>query len=246
MKNWPIFILSLPGEEVRRAPLLQALADMGMSYEVISGIDGRKGIPDCWSSEIDRASASRNFGRDLTDGEFACALSHREIYRQIATRGLPGAIVLEDDAIVGPQFAAFVKQKLYKSATLVMLDHSHARVAGPSFDLMPGVRMQYLTLPSCLTTAYSISTDAAQTLLKAASPVYCPADWPGDIVSLRAVALSPRIVDHPDPLTGSSHLNAARSKMPMNTGSLQRTIRRLTSLSHWQRWLTKRRSTRIS
>lgn len=246
MNYWPIFILSLPGEEVRRAPLLQSLANMGISYELINGIDGRKGIPDRWNSEIDRASANHNFGRDLTDGEFACALSHREIYRQIGTRGLPGAVVLEDDAIVGTQFAAFVKQKLYQSAALMMLDHSHARVAGPSFDLMPGVEMRHLTLPSCLTTAYSISTDAAQTLLKAASPVCCPADWPGDIVSLGAVALSPRIVDHPDQLTGSSHLNAARSKMPMNSGSLQRTIQRLTSRAHWQRWLTKRRSTRIS
>lgn len=246
MTSWPIFVLSLPGEEARRAPLLQALADMGMSYEVFPGIDGRKGLPDRWQSDIDRTSASHEFGRDLTDGEFACALSHREIYRQIVTRGLPGAIVLEDDAIVGTQFVHFVEQSLYQSAALMMLDHSHARVAGPAFDLMPGIKMRRLTLPSCLTTAYSISTDAAQKLLEAASPVRCPADWPGDIVTLGAVALTPRIAEHPDPLNGSSHLHAGRSKMPRHSGNIQRAIQRWTSPAHWRRWLTKRRSTRIS
>ena len=246
MKSWPVFVLSLPGEEVRRAPLLQALAGMGVSYEVFPGIDGRTGLPDRWHGEIDRISASREIGRDLTDGEFACALSHREIYRQIGIRALPGAVVLEDDAIVGTQFAFFIEHKLYERAALMMLDHSHARVAGSASELMPGVGMRRLTLPSCLTTAYSISADAAQTLLKAASPVRSPADWPGDIVALGAVAMAPRIVDHPDPMTGGSHLNAVRSQMPRHRGSLERARQRWTSGAHWRRWCIKRRSTRIS
>jgi glycosyl transferase family 25 len=244
--SWPIFVLSLPGEETRRAPLLRALSDMGLSHEVFLGIDGRNGLPDRWLSQIDRAAARRKLGHDLTDGEFACALSHREIYRQIAARGLPGAVVLEDDAIVGAKFVPFIEQHLYQNAALMMLDHSHARVAGPSIDLMPLVKMRRLTLPSFLTSAYSISVDAAQTLLEEASPVRCPADWPGDIVALGAMAVTPRIADHPDPLGGNSHLNEARNNVRSQSNSLDRAIQRWTSRSHCRRWITKRLSSRIS
>jgi glycosyl transferase family 25 len=219
---------------------------MRLNHEVVFGVDGRKGLPGRWQADVDRAAASRTQGRSLTDGELGCALSHREIYRRITTQKLPGAIVLEDDAVIGAQFTTFLERRLYLRAPLMMLDHSHARVADAGVELMTGVQMCRLTLPSCLTTAYSISAEAALVLLDAASPIRAPADWPGDIVALGAVALHPRIVSHPNPTSGKSHLHAERDAMPQNHGSFRRALYRWTSTAHWQRWLTKRRSTRIS
>lgn len=246
MQHWPIIVLSLPGEEARRAPLLQALTEMNLHHEVFLGVDGRDGLSDRWLTDIDRCWAYRNHERDLTDGEFACALSHREIYRLIGTRCLSGAIVLEDDAIVGRKFLTFVQQKHFLEAPLMMLDHSHARVIGPEKNLLHGLAYRKLSLPSCLTTAYSISANAACALLKHSAPIRNQADWPGDIVALGAVALNPRIVDHPDPVTGTSHLRAGREQMARRGGNIERTLRRFTSTAHWKRWLIKRRSTRIS
>ena len=44
--HWPIFVLSLEGDEARRAPLLDTLAKMGLDAEVLIGVDGRGGLPD--------------------------------------------------------------------------------------------------------------------------------------------------------------------------------------------------------
>lgn len=246
VKQWPIYVLSLPGSDARRALLIETLTKMRLDYEIVFGIDGREGLPSQWYEHVDRTTASRAQGRDLTDGELACALSHREIYRKIVSERLLGAVILEDDAVIGSRFVEFFTQQKYCKAPLMMLDHSHARVSGHASELMPGILMRRLALPSCLTTAYSISTDAALNLLNAASPVITPADWPGDIVALGAVVLDPRIADHPDPLSGNSNLEADRKAKPQHKGSLLRAFSRWTNTAHWRRWLIKRRSTRIS
>ena len=54
---WPIIVLSLDGEDARRAPLLERLAALGLPFEVFIGIDGRKGLPPRWEAEIDRNAA---------------------------------------------------------------------------------------------------------------------------------------------------------------------------------------------
>lgn len=246
MTACPIFVLSLATEEKRRAPLVQALSALNLEFELVAGIDGRFGLPEIWESHIDRRGARRAFGRDLTDGEFACALSHREIYRAVLARGLPGAIVLEDDAILGAAFKAFVQGALYRQAPMIMLDHSHARVAGAGPEILPGIRMRRLTLPSCRSTGYALSAAAAASLLRAAQPITMPADWPGNVVSLGAAVLVPPLVGHPSATDGSSHLEVERSQIPQQRGRLQRGIGRLISPAFWRRWVTKRRSTRVS
>lgn len=246
MISWPIYVLTLPDAERRRALLIRSLFSMKLEHEIVFGIDGRQGLPNQWESEVDRSAASKTMGRYLSEGELACALSHREIYRKILLREQPGAIIFEDDAIIDTQFSTFVEEEHYLKAPLIMLDHSHARVSRPSATLMPGVVMRQLALPSCLTTAYSISATAAAALLKAASPVRAPADWPGDIVALGAVALEPRIVKHPDPTSGDSNLEADRKAIPQQQGKILRATNRWTDREHWRRWLIKRRSNRIS
>ncbi|WP_371056069.1 glycosyltransferase family 25 protein [Rhodosalinus sp. K401] len=243
---WPIVVLSLPGEEVRRRGLLTALARFALDYEVFIGVDGRNGLPACWERDIDRSAARFNIGRDLTDGEFACALSHREIYRKIERKGWQGAVVLEDDAIIDRRFADFVRGELFRRADLIMLDHSRAYVRGKGLDIMKGVTMRRLALPSYLTTGYSISAAGARSLLASSRPVSATADWPGDIVSLGAMALEPRIVDHPDKFTGTSHLRDARVKIVSDHGGKRGSAKRRRATTYWKRWLIKRLSSKIS
>jgi glycosyl transferase family 25 len=95
---WPIFVISLPGCEARRQPLLDALAGLGRPAEVILGVDGRNGLAAEHEPFIDRPGAERSLGRPMRNAEFACALSHQLVYRLIEERGLAGAVVLEDDA----------------------------------------------------------------------------------------------------------------------------------------------------
>ena len=113
-------------------------------------------------------------------------------------------------------------------------------------NVMPGIVARRLSLTSCLTTAYSISANAAAALLDAGSPITNTADWPGDIVIQGAWELDPRIVDHQDPSIGVSHIRVERDKAPQRRGSLSRAVRRWSSLRYWHVWMIKRRSVRIS
>ena len=67
--TWPIVVLTLPGDEERRAPLVKELERLGLAYELFTGVDGRRGLDEQWESEIDRAAARRYIGYDMTDGE---------------------------------------------------------------------------------------------------------------------------------------------------------------------------------
>lgn len=244
---WPIIVLSLDGEDARRAPLLERLAALGLPFEVFIGIDGRKGLPPRWEAEIDRNAALRQIGREMTDGEFACALSHREIYRNILSKGWGGAVVLEDDAIIGQHFDAFIKQAIYDRSELLMLDHSHARVWRGSTEVLQGVKMCRLSLSPSLATAYSIGRGAAEALVTANKPVRNIADWPCDVTSLDAFALVPQIVGHPDHDTGISHLRQERQKAAQahRKSDIHKLVPLLT-FTFWRHWFIKRLSRRVS
>lgn len=243
--HWPIIVLSLEGDDVRRKPLLDSLDALGLDYEVFIGVDGRNGLSPHWQGQIDRDAAHRNVGRPLTDGEFACALSHREIYRRMINEGWEGAIVLEDDAIIGPHFESFMRDGAYRAGPILLLDHSHARVRRRSTELLPGIAMHRLSLSPSLTTAYSIHRDTANILDNANTPVCNIADWPLDISKLCGAVLVPPIVGHPDAISGISHLRQDRLKAALNYSSMdQVTTKRF--FSFLRRWMLKRISRRVS
>lgn len=246
MSHWPIFVISLGDAEARRTPLIDALNSLNLEWELFEAVDGRKGLSAAWEGLIDREGAAKAKGRPLTNGEFGCALSHRGIYELILRRGLEGAIVLEDDALIGPAFERFVREGLYSCAPLVMLDHSHARVSFFRHRALSVGKLRPLTLQSYLTTGYSVSASAAADLLSAATPVRMTADWPGDIVRLGAAVIVPPIVNHPPADVTTSHLEAERSRFQPEGSGFQRFVKRWSDPGYWRHWLIKRLSLRVS
>lgn len=238
--RWPILVLSLKGDEARRSPLIATLERLQLGYHLFWGVDGRTGLPLSEERSIDREVARKKYGRELSDVEFACALSHQRIYRSIIANKWQGAIVLEDDAIlyeVG--FCDFLQQSCYQHSDLIMLDHSHARVRGPKICFSKNIAVLKLSLPCCLTTGYSVSAKAAQYLIDAGSPLCDVADWPGNILDLEAVACSPKVVTHVDQNFGPSHLRSERTSVKPKPSRFLRA-------SYWRRWYVKRLSRRIS
>ena len=110
MSGWPIYVISLGDASERRKPLLEALSAFGFDYRLFDAVDGRKGLPAKFEEYVDRKKTRENIARDMTDAEYACALSHFMIFREIDSMKLPGAIILEDDAILQPQFAEFYRE----------------------------------------------------------------------------------------------------------------------------------------
>lgn len=208
-----IFVITLPGDDARRAPLLAALAAQGLEAELVFGVDGRKGLPAACEPEVDRAAALARNGAPMTDGELACALSHRAVYRRVFEDQLGPALVLEDDAIVHPRLREFLAAWNPAPADLLLLDHSRAWGEKQPLFVSAGFAVHRLNLPyynPSYATGYVLTPRGAERLLKACTPVRAVADWPVKLYDFGATAVTPRLVDHQDPDTGLSNLRDQR------------------------------------
>lgn len=242
---WPILVLSLTDAAGRRRAIAAQLEALGLGFIFFDAIDGRQGLAPEHEVAIDRPGTAARFGRPLSDGEYACALSHLAISRHILDAGLPGAVVLEDDAILDPRFAEFLRAGAQGAADLIQLDHLDARVW--RFDrrrrLLPGVRLARLAANASLTTGYAISRRAAAHLAAHALPLRGPADWPCDMTVLGAAITLPRLVDHPP--EEASTLQAQRARLVAARPAERRALR-FFRRSYWRRWLFKRLTRKVS
>ena len=231
--DFPVLILTLDPNGTRVAPLRRWLDERCIQYELFIGVDGRNGLPPQWEAYVDRVAAQREMGRTMGDGEFACALSHMEMYRAVLERGLSGAIILEDDARPAESLVCFLRDESYRRAPLVLLDHTNTRVTrAVPIDLGTGIRGHHIALPPFLTTGYSIDAATARAIRARALPLSRTADWPCDISEFGAVAAMPRLVSQPEEEDKHSYLDHERVR--------QRRLHRFLAASYWQRWWRKR------
>ncbi len=213
----PVFVISLPDCHDRRARVSAALDGLGLPFAFVDAVDGRRGLPPEYESQIDRPKAKEP-GKILsdaiqTDAEFACALSHIEIYRRIVSRNIDYALVLEDDAVPQPDLVRYLAGKHYHGASLTQLTHYdriYVRRSGAR-SVFDNYR-SYLRAPMMKVTGafgYVISHRAAKHFVENALPIACAADWPDCIETLIADrecrVVSPSLVRH----EGASILDAA-------------------------------------
>jgi glycosyl transferase family 25 len=250
--DWPVYILSLEGDEERRAPLLSALAEMGISAEVLIGVDGRNGLPAWAEKKIMRRRLSPE-KRPLTDGEYACALSHVNAYVNILEKNHPGAIIFEDDATIDSRFKAFLNARAHLLGDMVLLGHKNCWVKkSRKFDIAAGLHLYSVANNPLLAHAYSISRTAAQTLLTAATPVREPADWPCDLWHMNVFAIDPQVAHQTIQDIDHSHLEADRLELiskykPEKSGNkLKNFFFKRLSGSWWRTWFVRRTSRKLS
>lgn len=105
----PIFIINLESSADRRAVMAQALDTLKLPHEFFTAVDGRGFDPDNLPAYNGR-KRRLFYGRDLTPGEIGCILSHRAIYEKMVREDIPRAVVLEDDALLAPEFADVLRR----------------------------------------------------------------------------------------------------------------------------------------
>lgn len=247
-RDWPIFVISLTDAAERRRAISAQLSALAVEFEILDAVDGRRGVPAEYEPMIDRAGTLATLGRAMTGGEYACALSHLAIYQRILDEDLPGAVVLEDDAVLGPAFRAFLHQKAYNLADLIQMDHFQARVwrFGGRHRIDPGVTLARWSQNSYLTTGYSISRKGAKYILDHALPLRRTADWPCDLLDISPLLTLPRIVDHPEAIAANSSLLAEREVVLGTPSKAVKDPRRFLQGDYWRRWIIKRLTKRVS
>ena len=235
-QHWPIFVLSLAGEEDRRAGLLASLDDMGFAAEVLLGVDGRGGLPAWAECHVDRVTPHLST-RQLTDSELACALSHTRAYSRIVQDGLPGALIFEDDARLSTTFLGFMQARAYEKSQMVLLGHRKTWVRRSTRRPLSGEVDGYRVIDSpLLAHGYSVSRETAERLLRHALPIRAPADWPYDLSKVGAVAICPQIARQCDGNTALSHLEAERLAIIQTTRNRGRYVQG----GYWARVIGKR------
>lgn len=246
-KPWPVRVISLTDSFERRKLIKSQLEGLSIPFTFVDAIDGRKGLAPEFEPMIDRPGTEEQFGRQMTDAEYACALSHMAIYRMIVDENLPGAVVLEDDAIIGPLFGAFLDAQGYEAGELIQLDHLQGGIWRFGRRLRPiaNVELARASKNACLTTGYTISKLAAAHILRHGLPLRGPADWPCDIVVLRTMLALPCIVGHPDVESGGSSIEAERALLFWTRRKKNRSFR-FFKAGYWRNWWRKRMTKRVS
>jgi glycosyl transferase, family 25 len=232
---WRIFVISLKDATDRRESIARQLKALSLDFDFLDAIDGRDGLAEPFEDWIDRQATRTRLGRDMSDGEYACAISHMIIYKRIIEKKLPGAIILEDDAVLTPQFRDFLAYGVFKSAPLIQLDHRNARV----FRFARGKRFEgALTIKRAafnpeLTTAYSISLEAARFMVANGLPITGTADWPCDVTRIPCWITLPRLARQLDVAVSESSLDAGRKRMKKASKEHVRAVTALGNSSLW-------------
>ncbi len=100
-----IFYINLDQRQDRRSFMERELQAHGLSGERIAAITPAELDP-----KLVAAQAARLLGKGLSPQELACTSSHRIAWRNILERGLPYALILEDDAVLSPLLPGFLEE----------------------------------------------------------------------------------------------------------------------------------------
>lgn len=152
-----ILIINPRNFEERRQSIERQLQPLGFGYEFIHSYD---------VCDLDAAISSKYFGGShLSPGQQSCALKHLQALRLIVDRDWQRALILEDDAILIPQFIHGLQAALLESARFdppyVLLIGSGGNQYTPRRRRVPG-QCLYRADRGRLAEAYVLGSQAAR------------------------------------------------------------------------------------
>jgi glycosyl transferase family 25 len=174
------FIISLPKDKDRRAPLERQLQKLAMPFSVVTAVHGASLSASELEASYDRKKAVQLFNRELSKGELGCALSHVSIYQKMVAENIPYALILEDDAkILDDDLAATLSRLAQCTAdetpAAVLLSHV-SRYDGNKKIELDGKHAVYDAYRGVCAHGYFITKAGAEILARNLYPVYVVAD----------------------------------------------------------------------
>lgn len=174
-----VLVISLERAADRRRLMAAQLDWPGMPpYEFLSAVDGRQMDVDQRNAVYDEASAIL-YNRALTAPEIGCAASHIQAYRRVLDDGLPAALILEDDALLGHQFTSVLAGLLESldpaKPQVILLSHVRRYSAWPSRRIDKRHRL-YRPYKPFGAHAYLVTNAGAGAMLATMQPIRTVAD----------------------------------------------------------------------
>jgi len=183
----PTFVINLERDTERRRHMTGLLAELGLAAEFMPAVDGRR-LTTAERAAYDRARALRIYGVEMMDTEIACCLSHYNIYRRMIDKGIPAALVMEDDVRVDAGFPRVLQDILASSFTdwlVVRFDTKRTQLHEPPSAKFLGARVAELPGGGALyrlrthvlgTGAYLIRNEGAARMLSYGARIFMPID----------------------------------------------------------------------
>ena len=174
----PVFVINLERSGQRREYMIKYLAGHGIPASIFPAVDGAKlDVADLQQQRVyDDQLANTKFSRSLSRAEIACTLSHLNIHRKMVDEDIPMAMVLEDDAMFGPEIENRLAGALSEAPSnwdILQMSHNcdeHVPLSAnvvrfPSTERMPVGSAGYL-----------IRKSGAEKMLAHGLPICYPAD----------------------------------------------------------------------
>lgn len=171
------FVISLLRASDRRASIQRNLDQYGLSFEIVEAVDGRALRHEHWA-QYSAEAAIKTCKRELAPGEIGCALSHLSVYQRIVEEN-EEALILEDDALVGPDFIEVLANRDHfpPDWEIILFSHEFGQPLPWGKKRVTSIHQAVRFLnPVGLTSGYLLSVAGAKRLLRHAYPVRLPAD----------------------------------------------------------------------
>lgn len=190
-----IFVINLPGDNVRREAMEKQLQSLDLLYEILPAVRGKLLSAQEKARDYDEKWFVRHEGRPALPGEIGCALSHLKAYRLIKERNLTHALILEDDAWLNPNLPQLLKaierRHSSRNKDVFLLTWVSAMLDRNTESLWSTYRLGKIESAYCA-HGYVVSNAAANALIDALYPIRHVADCWGwlrrhDIVRMHGV-----------------------------------------------------------
>lgn len=167
------YVINLPYCRERRKSVLAECARYGLEPDVVPGVDGRS-LPE---SELRRAvfDPDRN---SLGKAEIGCTLSHLGVYRDMLEKGVPIALILEDDSVFSrdpcPLLAEFERRPGNGADAYLLTHRSNRYIASVSRRIGDFTFYRGWNGVGC--NGYVVTNRAAARLCAFQTPIRCMCD----------------------------------------------------------------------
>lgn len=211
-----VYVINLDRDAKRMAEMAQQCEALGIPFKRVPAVDGRKVAP-----HVLRQMATPFCQSFCTPSMIGCALSHMRVWKAVLRAGYARVLVLEDDAVLVPDFRDRLARALvdvpadfdllvggcmflcHKDRTYSFM-HSFAKL------FVPNTRDDRRTWGSVFvpeyfggTHCYVVSNKGCRNLFKAIPRVSNHIDWTMNHPTLKLYAVSPDLAHQRDMSTSS-------------------------------------------
>jgi glycosyl transferase family 25 len=193
----PVFIIVLKNKS-RADALSHQLTHLHIPFEIVDAVEGAALDAAALKALYDESRTIRRLGRPMGLAEIGCALSHRSVYRIMVERGIALGLVLEEDAILGPEFHSLwqAASALPAEVDLLILYSESGFVRREPHATLAGVGLHQATIMLSHAVGYFVRQACAKTLMHRTVRIDMVADWPLDHHDMRQYLAVPMPIGH--------------------------------------------------